>query len=71
MARLCCEPRFTRGTVAAPSVVVVLSIAKLLVEKTRGRIGFQSERGQGNIFLTGVPTFPEPANVAAAVGPVV
>ncbi|HYN26823.1 MAG TPA: hypothetical protein VES94_00885 [Burkholderiales bacterium] len=56
---------------AAPGVVVALSIAKSLVEKTHGRIGFQSEQGQGSIFLTGVPTFPGPANVAAAVGPVV
>ena len=37
----------------------------------RARIDLPSEQGQGSIFLSGVATFPEPANVAAAVGPVV
>jgi hypothetical protein len=69
MARLCCKPGFS--AVAAPGLVMALSITKSLVEKMRAGIYLHSERGQGRIFLSGVATFPDPANVAAALGPVV
>ena len=71
MARLCREPGFTRGAMATPGVVVTLSIAKSLMAKMRGRIGLHSERRRGNIFLSRIATFPEPANLAKVVGPVV